>query len=67
MLDTGVELLEIIFSAGGKVNVQDVNALLGTNIKKRKTNLVRTVLSVMERRGIPVDAQLRTGALSILA
>jgi len=59
MFDTGVEVLELIVLHKSKVSTRDVNAMLASAIKKRKAQIVPTIMKVMQKAGIPIDAQLR--------
>jgi len=59
MFDTGVEILELFVLHKSKFSARDVNAMLAGAVKKRKAQIVATIIKVMEKAGIPIDSKLR--------
>lgn len=55
MLDTGAEILDRALGCGVKINERDIEAFMAAAVKKKKVNVIRSVISVMQRHHMPVE------------
>eukprot|EP00929_Paragymnodinium_shiwhaense_P106690 TRINITY_DN7229_c0_g2_i1.p1 TRINITY_DN7229_c0_g2~~TRINITY_DN7229_c0_g2_i1.p1 ORF type:complete len:661 (-),score=209.73 TRINITY_DN7229_c0_g2_i1:62-2044(-) len=60
MFETAADLLEVAARMGGRLDPQDVNAVLEGAIKKKKNLCADSCVASMKALGIPVSAGLKT-------
>jgi pentatricopeptide repeat protein len=65
MLDTGADIFQLFLNLRSQVDQSDANALLAAAVKKKRSQIAKNVLGLMDRHGYTVQSNLRTSTSSL--
>lgn len=65
MLDTGADIFQLLLNLQSRVDRQDANALLAAAVKKKRSQIARTVMGLMDKHAYEVQAALRASTSSL--